>query len=149
MKKVFYNNLIAKSILFDGYSVITLFCFVLCRCVKEQAKQYVINHECVHARQWTEISIASGAAIWVIVLFGASPLYFLICPLLFYILYGIEFLVRFVKAICSDNGNDKAWRAAYRSISFEQEAQKAEVDNNYLENSHYFAWHKYLYLKWN
>lgn len=148
MKKVFYNNKLAKNVLFHGYSVITVFCFVLCRYGKELVKQHVINHECVHARQWTETTIASGVVLWITTLLGASPLYFIICPLLFYILYGIEFLVRFVKAICSDNGNNEAWRAAYRRISFEQEAQKAEVDNNYLENSHYFAWHKYL-KRWN
>lgn len=148
MKKVFYNNRIAKSILFDGYSVITLFCFVLCRCVKEQAKQYVINHECVHARQWTEILIASGLLVWIAVLLGASPWWFLLCSVTFYIFYVLEFIIRFAVALFSDNKGETAWRAAYRSISFEQEAQKSEVDNNYLENSHYFAWHKYL-KRWN
>lgn len=32
----------------------------------------------------------------------------------------------------------------YQAISFEREARLAEKDNNYLENSKYFSWLKFI-----
>lgn len=144
MKKVFYNNKIAKTILMKGYSIITLFAWVLCKHSKSDVEQWMVNHECVHARQWTELAIASGLLIWITVLLGASPWLFLLCSVTFYVLYALEFIVRFAIALFSDNKGETVWMAAYFNVSFEQEARKAELDNNYLENSHYFAWHKHL-----
>jgi len=147
MKKIFYDNGLAKLILFEGYTVITLFCFVFCRLPEYMVKQFVVNHECVHARQWSEITVASGLLVWVAVLLGLSPWWLLPCTLVFYLLYGLEFLVRFLIAMFSDCHGDTVWHTAYLSISFEQEARMAEHDNNYLENSPYFAWVKFIKRK--
>lgn len=143
MRKVYYNNRIAKAVLLDRYSVVTLFCFVLCKYAKERVQQFVVNHECVHTRQWTELTISSGMLIWCLMLLGASPWWLFLCVWTFYLLYGMEFLVRLTIALFSDNQGDTAWHKAYLAISFEREARRAEQDDSYLENSHYFAWHTY------
>ena len=62
----------------------------------------LMNHERIHIRQQLEM---------------------LIIP--FYLWYGIEFLIRFIKL--------KNKRKAYRAISFEQEAYGNESDLNYLK----------------
>lgn len=55
----------------------------------------------------------------------------------FYLWYILEWLIRLL--ICW-NG-----KAAYRKISFEQEAYDNEGDMRYLENRKHFAWFKYVY----
>ena len=60
MKKVFYRSWIAKHLLFAGYSTITLLAWVFTKWSKTEARQSTINHECTHARQWIELTVASG-----------------------------------------------------------------------------------------
>ena len=49
----------------------------------------------------------------------------------------MEWLVRAVRL--KDAGR------AYKTVSFEREAYSNEDDPNYIENSNYFAWVKYLF----
>lgn len=139
MQKVFYDSWIAKHFLFSGYSTITLFAWVFTKYSKEKTKQSTINHECTHARQWIELTVASGLLIWVAMLvFGLSAWWLSLSPIVFYLWYVIEWCIR--KMIASVMADCKEDYDAYRLISFEVEARLAENDNNYLENSHYFAW---------
>lgn len=143
MKKVFYNSKLAKLLLFNDYSTITICAWVLTKYAS--LKQYVINHECTHARQWTEVTILSGLILWIcLLIFDYSAWYMLIAPAVFYIWYLVEYLIR--RFIGLFSSNDDKQKQAYENVSFEQEAERAELDNNYLENSHYFAWLKF-YLK--
>ena len=58
--KVFYESNLAKWLLWQGYSTITLGCFVFTKKTKEEMKQRVLNHEAIHVRQWEECMIASA-----------------------------------------------------------------------------------------
>lgn len=139
MKKVFYESWIAKHLLFASYTTITLFAWVFTKWSKGEARQSTINHECVHARQWIELAIASGLLIWLgMLLFGYSAWWLLLSALTFYIWYVLEFVVKWFYGSIMGNYN------AYKNISFEREARLSEKDNNYLENSTYFAWLKML-----
>lgn len=73
-----------------------------------------LNHEGTHTEQMKEL-------LWV----G------------FYILYGIEWLIR----LFTD------WGRAYRRISFEQEAYTNQSNDSYNSTRERFAWTKYLW--WN
>lgn len=139
MRKVFYDSWIAKHLLFPGYSTITLFAWVFTKYSKEKAKQSTINHECTHARQWIELTVASGLLMWIAMLvFGLSAWWLVLSPTIFYIWYVVEWSIRrLIAGVMADCKDDYD---AYRLISFEVEARLAEEDNNYLENSHYFAW---------
>lgn len=144
MKKVFYDSWIAKHLLFATYTTITLFAWVFTKWSEREARQSTINHECVHARQWIELTVASGLVIWLgMLLFDYSAWWLILSAFTFYIWYVFEYLTRwiFVMFRSSDNGA----KAAYRQISFEREARLAEKNNNYLENSAYFAWIKLIY----
>lgn len=144
MKKVFYESWIAKHLLFKDCTTITLFAWVFTKWSKEEASQSTINHECVHARQWVELSICAAIILWFsILIYNISVLWFLVAPFVFYIWYIVEWFIRElvagVMADCSDEYN------AYRRTSFEREARLAEYDNSYLENSDYFTWFKFLF----
>lgn len=134
MKKVFYNSWIAKHLLLPGYSTITIMAFVFTK--YKTLKQYIINHECTHARQWIELTILSGFIIWLLCLvFDISAWWLILSAFVFYLWYVIEWLIK---------GFIYGFDNAYKKVSFEYEARLAENDNNYLENSHYFDWIKYL-----
>lgn len=138
MKKVFYESWIAKHLLFSGYSTITLFAWVFTKWTEALARQSTINHECVHARQWTELTIASGLIIWAgMLIFGFSAWWLLLSSVVFYLWYVVEWCIRVIVGCFSSHD-------AYRMVSFEREARLAETDSNYLENSRYFAWLKFL-----
>lgn len=138
MKKVFYESWIAKHLLFPGYSTITIFAWVFTKWSELSVRQSTINHECVHARQWTELAIASGLLIWVgMLIFGFSAWWLLLSSVVFYLWYVVEWCVRLIVGCFSSHD-------AYRMVSFEREARLAETDSNYLENSKYFAWLKFL-----
>lgn len=138
MKKVFYNNWIAKMLLaFSSCHTITIGPFVLSKRPEEKITQEVKNHECTHARQWIEMTVISGLIIWLLILScELSPWWLILAALAFYIWYVIEFLIR----LCILKKSNKA----YKAVSFEKEADENEGNNNYLENCCYFAWIKYL-----
>lgn len=139
MKKVFYESWIAKKLLLTGYSTITLFAWVFTMWSEKEAAQGTINHECVHARQWVELAVASGLLLWAgILVFGFSAWWLVLSALTFYIWYVVEYLIRRLIGLFRSGENGQ--KAAYRLVSFEKEARLSERDNNYLENCRYFAW---------
>lgn len=144
MKKVFYNSWIAKKLLLDGYSTITLFTWVFTKWSENEAAQSTINHECVHARQWVELAVASSVLLWGgMLVFDYSAWWLVLSSLTFYIWYVLEYLIR--RLIGLFRGCENGQKMAYRKVSFEREARLAEKNNNYLENSAYFAWLKLIY----
>lgn len=141
MKKIIYNSKLAHATLWANFTTITLTAFVFTIYESEkEMPQCVRNHECTHARQWTEMFLLSGLIIWLVSLFvEISPWIYLLAVFAFYLWYVIEWLVRLII-----NG-----KQAYKYISFEQEARAAQYDANYLENSNYFSWVKYYFRKNN
>lgn len=95
--KVFYESKIAKWLLWQGYSTITLGCFVFTKKSKEEIQQSTLNHEAIHVRQWEECLIASAILLTVIMLFTGFNLWvYLLCPLWFYLQYGLEYAISYV-----------------------------------------------------
>lgn len=136
MKKVFYNNWLAKAILMKDFGTITLAAWVLTINSKNEINQSVINHECVHAKQWIECAVVTAIIVWLLMaVFDISCWWMLLSLIVFYVLYGLEYLIK--------RWNNTA-DEAYEKISFEREARLAERDNSYLENSGYFEWLKFL-----
>jgi len=138
MKKIFTNSWLAKAVLWAGYHTITIGPFVFSE--RRDLEQYIINHECTHARQWIEATVLSGIVIWLLMLlFNLSAWWMLLSAVAFYLWYGVEWLVKYI--ILRDENK------AYKAVSFEREATLAEDDCNYLENSHYFAWIRFVSKK--
>lgn len=105
--------IVSKYLIPKGYRGLTLFPFVFLKSANSKSDLVLINHEKIHLRQQLEL---------------------LILP--FFIWYGIEFLVRWLK--CQDRN------LAYRKISFEQEAYGNEKDLHYLKQRSFGMFLKYL-----
>lgn len=144
MKKVFYDSWVARTVLyFSRCDIIMLFGLVFCKRKASEIPQSARNHECVHARQWFEVCVASGALLLALVLIlGISPWWMLLAGISYYVWYVVEWMVRSVLYSVLDDGWDCEKRSAYKDLSMEREARFSERDPHYLENSNYFAWLK-------
>lgn len=94
-------------------SSITLWPFIVLRKKEQKQNATLINHERIHMRQQLEL---------------------LILP--FYLWYGFEFLIRFIRL--------KNWDKAYRAISFEREGYGNQSDLNYLKKRPFWQFLKYI-----
>ena len=146
MKNIFYNSWVAKTVLcLSKCHTIMLFGFVFSKLKEEEVAQRVRNHECVHARQWFEVTALSGSILLSIVLiFGISPWWMLLSGGIYYVWYVLEWMCKCVWYSVMIDEWTCDMETPYQSISFEREARLSERDNNYLENSGYFGWLKEL-----
>lgn len=87
--------------------------FIILRSKDLNKNQRLLNHERIHLRQQLELLL-----------------------IFFYLWYGIEFLVHFVRY-----GN---YYNAYRKISFEQEAYTHEHNLNYLKKRPLWSFLNYM-----
>lgn len=137
MKKFFYDSWIAKKLLIPSCHTITIGPFIFSKKSKDKMDQKTKTHECIHVKQWCETCFASGICIGLLaVLFDLSVFWMLFSLIVYYVLYGLEWIIRFC---ITHNAN-----LSYDFISFEQEATNNEDDENYIENSSYFSWIKYF-----
>lgn len=142
MKNVFYNSWVAKAVLcLSKCHTIMLFGFVFSKLKEEEVTQRVRNHECVHARQWFEVTALSGSVLLAIVLvFGISPWWMLLGGGIYYVWYVLEWVCKSVWYSVMIDEWTCDMETPYEAISFEREARLSERDSNYLENSGYFGW---------
>lgn len=146
MIKVFYNSIIAKGLLyFSPCDLIMLFGMVFSKAKKEDVSQGVINHECVHIRQWNEMTMLSGIIILALVLiFGISAWWMLLSGATFYVWYVIEWMCKGLwYSIMIDEWTCDL-ETPYEALSFEREARMVEKDSDYLEDRKMFAWLRHL-----
>ena len=146
MKNIIYNSWIAKTVLcLSNCHTIMLFGFAFSKLKQEEVTQRVRNHECVHARQWFEVTALSGSILLSIVLiFGISPWWMLLSGGIYYVWYVMEWICKSVWYSVMIDEWTCDMETPYQSISFEREARLSERDSNYLENSGYFGWLKKL-----
>ena len=90
------------------------------------------RHELTHARQQVEVLLMSLFAIGSGVLTGLSAWWLLAAPLVYFALYGLDFIARL--ALYRD------LTEAYMNVAFEQEAYMNQDDEGYLDSRHPFAW---------
>ena len=146
MKNVFYNSWVAKTVLcLSKCHTIMLFGFVFSKLKEEEVTQRVRNHECVHARQWFEVTALSGSILLSIVLiFGISPWWMFLSGGIYYVWYVLEWMCKCVWYSVMIDEWTCDMETPYQSISFEREARLSERDSNYLENGGYFGWLCYI-----
>lgn len=132
--KIFYESKLAKWLLWQGYSTITLGCFVFTKKSKEEMKQSTLNHEAIHVRQWEECLIASVILLTVIMLFaGFSIWVYLLCPLWFYLQYGLEYAISYMYHLC----RNRCW------VNVGNKAYDNEEIDGYLDVRKPFEFIKY------
>lgn len=142
--RVFYKSKLAKWMLWQGYSTITLGCFVFTKKSKAEMKTRVLNHEAIHVRQWEECMIASMVLLTLVMsVTGFNVWMYLLCPLWFYLQYGLEYAVSRVyhsfKGIHEADGN----KISYGNSAFEMEVKSNEEIDRYLDVRRPFEFARY------
>lgn len=129
MKTIHYNSTIAKIFTFiAGFKTIMLFGSVFTE--RDSLSKESQEHEFTHCKQYSAL-VGVGLFAMIGLLFGLLALdcvgwglfaLALIPVFLFYIWYGVEFLIKFCILLCRKMKFKKAWYEAYSLVSFEQEA---------------------------
>ena len=132
---VFYNDKLAKMILWSGYHTITLGPFIFTTKKQGEVTDEIINHEKIHVMQWFEVT-ALSVLIWAFIMLALDFRYLWtlpICFVVYYLIYVAEY------AISRLYGGEKG-HEDYRHIEFEKEAYKHQKDITYLRTRKPFAW---------
>lgn len=130
---IVYRN---KYIPVQGFKAF-FFCGILFVRGNAKIDDVTMNHESVHSRQYVEVGILSLILLLPLVFNGLWWLWLILSVFAFYILYVIEWFVKFI--IYKLNTHK-----AYKNTSFEREAYSNEKDLSYLDNRKRFAWIKYI-----
>lgn len=120
---------------FIGKKYLTLYFFVFTTpnaVVTEQD----LTHEAIHARQIFEVMALFAIPF---MLFNISLGWLILWALSYYVWYGVEWLVHFIRLKDTD--------LAYRRVSFEREAYINEKHIAYLTGRECFAFFKYIKQK--
>lgn len=128
------------NVLTFGTSIaITLFPFVFYLNKNVKANPITRNHESIHIRQQMEcalvgvlVSTAGG------LLFSWTMWVLLPGAFLFYLIYGVEFIIKAIK--------NKSWYGGYINLSFEREAYLNSNRQSYISLRKSFAWIRYMRL---
>ena len=142
MKTIYYNNKLAKLLLFSGYTTIMLFGFILTK--NPWLTLDTETHEQIHQRQFPAcMALALFPAVLAAIYI--SPLWLLLIPTFYYLLYLGEWLVSFTYHLFFDwnKGIAEINHKAYKSISFEREAKMNQGCKCYLNERKPFAWFRY------
>lgn len=111
---------------------------------KEEIRQSTLNHEAIHVRQWEECMIASAVLLTVIMPFTGFNLWvYLLCPLWFYLQYGLEYAISYVYHLCRNRCWVNVGDKAYGNSAFEMEAEANEEVDDYLDVRTPFEFFRY------
>lgn len=131
--KIIYNNWFP----FGNYKIINLFGVLFSK--DRTLDETDINHQSIHIEQFKELAIVGLILALLDLVFNIPLIFYLFGVSLFYIQYGIEYLI---VRCCHKKQND-----GYHDVSFEEEAYNNESNYNYLDNRKHFSWVKYLKVK--
>ena len=97
-----------------------------------------------HVRQWEECMIASAVLLTVIMLFTGFNLWvYLLCPLWFYLQYGVEYAISYMYHLCRNRCWINVGDKAYGNSAFEMEAEANEEVDGYLDVRTPFEFFRY------
>lgn len=140
--KVFYENWLAKAILFKNYGTMMFFGFIITKHASLPIETQ--REERIHQLQFKEcMEIATIPAVFLSLY--VSWWWMLLIPLFYYILYGVEWLISLVYHLFTDEriGGGKVNNNAYRASAFEMEAKLNQDNPNYLKERKWGAWFHY------
>lgn len=132
---ILQNKWINRFIPFSGFKACNLFGVIFLR-KGAKLDEIAMNHEKIHSRQIAEVMLASLPVAILVAIFTNIWLAGLFVLVSYYLWYGIEWLVHFIRL--------KDPHLAYRRISFEREAYHNQTDPEYLESRFWFKFIQFL-----
>lgn len=129
-----------------GFKAMNLFGIIF---AKKNARldDRTLNHETIHTNQIFELALLF-LPVTLFISFKVSLWLLLTVLLPFYVLYGLEWLIKFIYYNFKRKTKeeyDLYW--AYKNLSFEREAYVNDTNQEYLNERKFFAWFKYITKK--
>lgn len=109
-----------------------------------EATDVLVNHERIHSKQIREVMFLAIFPLLIPVLTFNLPWLLLLWPASFYIWYGVEFLVHYIRMRNLGYSKKVRFRLSRRRISFEREAYLHEYNLQYLSQEKNFEFLKLL-----
>lgn len=142
MRKIYYNSILAKIILFRGFPTAMMMGTIQTK-NDEPLSESVKRHESTHCEQYLEITfIAFIAALAMQIAFGGGW-QFVAVPLVYYVLYFLEAAITWTFRLFT-HGWKEAANMAYDYSMFEMEARLAEDDPTYNEYRRFCGFLKFF-----
>ena len=142
MRRIFYNNWLAKCLLWSGYYTAMLFGYIITK-DSEPLSYRLKQHESIHAQQYNEVTMLSFIVALVLQIIFGGGWWFVPVPVMYYLLYFIEAAFTWSFRLCK-NGWNEAAEMAYDNSMFEQEARDGESVVGYIETRKYLAFLRYF-----
>ena len=103
----------------------------------DKLNEITIRHEEIHTQQIIEIMLSSIPIAILIAIFIKIWVAIIFCIFSFYIVYSLEWCIKFFKYGFN----------TYRNLSFEREAYINAREEDYIKNRKLFSWVKYFKSK--
>ena len=143
MRKIFYNSILAKIVLFFSSMTIVMLFGAICSKNGNKLSAAVKRHESTHCEQYWEVTlVAALVALILSIIFGTS-LWVFLAPLAYYILYCVEAIITWAFHL-RVKGWKEACNAAYDNSMFEMEARLAESDTTYNEHRSFWGFLRFF-----
>lgn len=143
MRKIFYNSILAKIVLFVSSMTIVMLFGAICSKNGNKLSAAVKRHESTHCEQYWEVTLVAFLVAAVLsMIFGVSGWVFIV-PFVYYILYAFEAMLTWAVRVVRQ-GWKAACDAAYSNSMFEQEAELAETDQNYNEHRSFWGFLRFF-----
>ena len=128
-----------KYLPFQGFRAINLFDILFVR-GNANIDDITMNHETIHSKQYIETGLSFSILLLPLIFIGLWWLWLLLSVFAFYILYVVEWFIKFLIYKFDKH-------KAYKNTSFEREAYSNEKNLDYLDSRKWFAWVKYFKSK--
>lgn len=143
LKRIHYNNWVAKKFLFNDYTTIMLFGNILTK--GKYVTQDTERHESTHVYQYFECLILGLFIIAPLTIWHSIWWVFLV-PFFYYILYLGEWFISFLYRLLFKNNGDagEVNHKSYKAGALEMEAEYYESHvTEFYGKRKYFGWFKY------
>lgn len=145
MRKIYYKSWIARLFLLGKFKTAMFFGEIHTK--HDTLSEKSRRHESIHCEQYEEVTLlAFILALGISALFGWVAWPFILVPIFYYILYGIEAAISWIHHFFAHRKKDGGAAAdkAYHNSMFEMEAYEGEDDPNWIQNRKFCHWFRYF-----
>lgn len=144
MRRIYYDSLMAKTLLAKNFDTSMLFGTICTKHAEtDPLSERVKRHESIHCEQYWEVTMLSFLVALVLQIIFGGGWWFIPVPVMYYVLYFLEAAFTWSVRLCT-HGWREAFDMAYSNSMFEQEARDGEDVVGYIETRKYLAFLRYF-----
>lgn len=144
MRRIYYDSLMAKTLLAKDFDTSMLFGTICTKHAEtDPLSERVKRHESIHCEQYWEMTVAAFLVAVVLQIVFGGGWWFVAVPFMYYVLYFFEAAITWTFRLFKNGWKDAA-EMAYKYSMFEQEAKAGESVDGYVESRKIGAFLRYF-----